>query len=106
MSNDSKHPILVLLTSHWVSMLGAALVTTAGSLGCSSCRSSFAATPTTRISDKVEIASRLEFDPFLEVGSQCGAPRLESVVIIRPAFNLGIFYAHDQRAMQRHWDVS
>lgn len=30
MSNDSKRPILVLLTSHWVSMLGVALVTTAG----------------------------------------------------------------------------
>ena len=30
MSDDSKRPILVLLTSHWVSMLGVALVTTAG----------------------------------------------------------------------------
>jgi hypothetical protein len=30
MSNDSKRPMLVLLTSHWVSMLGVALVTTAG----------------------------------------------------------------------------
>lgn len=30
MSNDSKCPILVLLTTHWVSMLGVALVTTAG----------------------------------------------------------------------------
>jgi nitrate/TMAO reductase-like tetraheme cytochrome c subunit len=28
--NDSKRPILVLLTSHWVSMAGTALVTTAG----------------------------------------------------------------------------
>ncbi|HME35712.1 MAG TPA: NapC/NirT family cytochrome c [Candidatus Sulfotelmatobacter sp.] len=30
MSDDSKRPILVLLTSHWVSLLGVALVTTAG----------------------------------------------------------------------------
>ena len=30
MSDDSKRPILMLLTSHWTSMLGAALVTTAG----------------------------------------------------------------------------
>ena len=30
MSDDPKRPILMLLTSHWVSMLGAALVTTAG----------------------------------------------------------------------------
>jgi len=30
MSDDSKRPILVLLTSHWISMLGVALVTTAG----------------------------------------------------------------------------
>jgi len=30
MSNDSKRPTLVLLTSHWVSMLGVALVTIAG----------------------------------------------------------------------------
>jgi len=30
MSTDSKRPILVLLTSHWVSLLGVALVTTAG----------------------------------------------------------------------------
>ena len=30
MSDDSRRPILVLLTSHWVSMLGVALVTTAG----------------------------------------------------------------------------
>ena len=30
MSDDPKQPILVLLTSHWVSMLGVALVTTAG----------------------------------------------------------------------------
>ncbi len=30
MSNDSKRPILVLLRSHWVSMLGVTLVTTAG----------------------------------------------------------------------------
>jgi len=30
MSDDSKRPILVLLTSHWLSMLGVALVTTAG----------------------------------------------------------------------------
>ncbi len=30
MNDDSKQPILVLLTSHWVSMLGVALVTTAG----------------------------------------------------------------------------
>ena len=30
MSDDSKRPILVLLTSNWVSMLGVALVTTAG----------------------------------------------------------------------------
>jgi len=30
MTDDSKRPILVLLTSHWVSMLGIALVTTAG----------------------------------------------------------------------------
>ncbi|HMK30527.1 MAG TPA: NapC/NirT family cytochrome c [Terriglobales bacterium] len=30
MSEDPKRPILVLLTSHWVSMLGVALVTTAG----------------------------------------------------------------------------
>lgn len=31
MSSDSKRPVLVLLTSHWVSRLGVALVTTAGS---------------------------------------------------------------------------
>jgi len=30
MSDDSKRPILALLTSHWASMLGVALVTTAG----------------------------------------------------------------------------
>ena len=30
MSDDPKRPILALLTSHWVSMLGVALVTTAG----------------------------------------------------------------------------
>jgi hypothetical protein len=30
MSNNSKRPILVSLTSHWVSMLGLALVTTVG----------------------------------------------------------------------------
>jgi nitrate/TMAO reductase-like tetraheme cytochrome c subunit len=30
MSNESKRPILLLLTSHWVSMLGVAVVTTAG----------------------------------------------------------------------------
>ena len=30
MSEDPKRPILMLLTSHWVSMLGVALVTTAG----------------------------------------------------------------------------
>src|SRR5271167_2718949 len=30
MSDDPKRPILVLLFSHWVSMLGVALVTTAG----------------------------------------------------------------------------
>jgi hypothetical protein len=30
MSDDPKRPILVLLTSHWISMLGVALVTTAG----------------------------------------------------------------------------
>ena len=30
MSDDPKRPILMLLTSHWVSLLGAALVTTAG----------------------------------------------------------------------------
>ena len=30
MSEDPKRPILALLTSHWVSMLGVALVTTAG----------------------------------------------------------------------------
>jgi hypothetical protein len=30
MSDHSKRPILILLTSHWVSMLGVALVTTAG----------------------------------------------------------------------------
>ncbi|HUI73685.1 MAG TPA: NapC/NirT family cytochrome c [Candidatus Acidoferrum sp.] len=30
MSDDSKRPILLLLTSHWISMLGVALVTTAG----------------------------------------------------------------------------
>jgi hypothetical protein len=30
MSNHSKRPILVLLSSHWVSMLGMALVTTVG----------------------------------------------------------------------------
>jgi hypothetical protein len=30
MSEDPKRPVLVLLTSHWVSMLGVALVTTAG----------------------------------------------------------------------------
>ena len=30
MSDDPKRPILMLLTSHWVSMLGVALVTTAG----------------------------------------------------------------------------
>src|SRR5271165_3234504 len=30
MNDDSKRPLLVLLTSHWVSMLGVALVTTAG----------------------------------------------------------------------------
>jgi NapC/NirT cytochrome c family, N-terminal region len=30
MSDDSRRPILVLLTSHWISMLGVALVTTAG----------------------------------------------------------------------------
>ena len=30
MSNDSNRPILHLLTSHWVSMLGVALVTTVG----------------------------------------------------------------------------
>lgn len=30
MSEESKRPVLVLLTSHWVSLLGVALVTTAG----------------------------------------------------------------------------
>src|SRR5262249_49556772 len=30
MSGKPKRPILVLLTSHWISMLGVALVTTAG----------------------------------------------------------------------------
>ena len=30
MSDDPKRPILVLLTSHWISMLGVALVTTEG----------------------------------------------------------------------------
>src|SRR5262249_38275756 len=30
MSDDPKRPLLILLTSHWVSMLGVALVTTAG----------------------------------------------------------------------------
>jgi len=30
MNDDSKRPLLVLLTSHWASMLGVALVTTAG----------------------------------------------------------------------------
>ena len=30
MSERPKRPILVLLTSHWISMLGVALVTTAG----------------------------------------------------------------------------
>jgi nitrate/TMAO reductase-like tetraheme cytochrome c subunit len=30
MSDDPKRPVLVLLTSHWLSMLGAAVVTTAG----------------------------------------------------------------------------
>ena len=30
MNEDSKRPILVLLASHWVSLLGVALVTTAG----------------------------------------------------------------------------
>ena len=30
LNDDSKRPILMLLTSHWVSMLGVALVTTAG----------------------------------------------------------------------------
>jgi hypothetical protein len=30
MDSDSKNPILVVLTSHWVSMLGLGLVTTAG----------------------------------------------------------------------------
>jgi hypothetical protein len=30
MSNNSKRPILVSLTSHWVRMLGPALVTTVG----------------------------------------------------------------------------
>jgi hypothetical protein len=29
MSNDSKRPILVVLTTHWVSILGVALVATA-----------------------------------------------------------------------------
>src|SRR3974377_310110 len=29
-SDDPKRPILALLTSHWISMLGVALVTTAG----------------------------------------------------------------------------
>ena len=29
-SDDPKRPILMLLTSHWISMLGVALVTTAG----------------------------------------------------------------------------
>jgi len=29
-SDDPKRPILMLLTSHWMSMLGVALVTTAG----------------------------------------------------------------------------
>src|SRR5271165_2525517 len=30
MSEDPKRPIFALLTSHWISMLGVALVTTAG----------------------------------------------------------------------------
>ena len=30
MSGETKRPILVLLTSHWISLLGVALVTTAG----------------------------------------------------------------------------
>jgi hypothetical protein len=30
MIDDPKRPVLVLLTSHWVSLLGVALVTTAG----------------------------------------------------------------------------
>ena len=30
MSNQPKRPVMVLLTSHWISMLGAALVTLAG----------------------------------------------------------------------------
>lgn len=30
MSDDPKRPILVLLTSHWISLMGVALVTTAG----------------------------------------------------------------------------
>src|SRR5271169_3105749 len=30
MSEDPKRPILAVLTSHWISMLGVALVTTAG----------------------------------------------------------------------------
>jgi hypothetical protein len=31
MANEQERPLLVLLTSHWISMLGAALVTLAGS---------------------------------------------------------------------------
>ncbi len=30
MANEQERPLLVLLTSHWISMLGAALVTLAG----------------------------------------------------------------------------
>jgi hypothetical protein len=54
----------------------------------------------------VSIASRSECYPFVEVLSQCGAPRLEPVIVIRPALNTGVFYAYDRRAMQRDWDVS
>jgi hypothetical protein len=50
MGDNSKRPILLLLTSHSVTMLRVALVTNERSPGCSSCRSSFAATPTTHIS--------------------------------------------------------
>jgi hypothetical protein len=35
-----------------------------------------------------------------------GAPRPESVIVIRPAFDPGVFCAYDRRAMQRDWDVS
>ena len=47
--SNAKRPNLVLLTSHWVSMLGVALVTTVGFSWLFVLGASFAATPTTSL---------------------------------------------------------